>query len=660
MPVLTKQLADEIADVAKRQWQSSQEYKQPRMEQIKLNEDYYLLSVKPNLDIPFNDCYPVMYGYVKDMMSKIDDAPELDFTPHKKSAYLITEKIQSAYNKEVKSKEPNAKWRLKDRWAKKNALFSGRGIFKYWSATPDGVWKSFLKVVNHYDFHCEPDGGGDLEQNLFCGEEAIFKTKEDIIMGAKNGIYDSEQAGYLIKNYNDPDHKDNQDDYDNRQNRARQLGLDAGTNNYTGQALFKFVEWYLTYKGYRWYCLFEESTGMWVRVKMLKDIIESNKYPYPTFSTDEDSSMFWNQAPCDPVRILNKTTNRFLNQEVYNREKQNRNQKAYDAKMFLDTEALDDPAVGALIPAKVPEGKSIASGLYEFTVPGMGGTINLVEFLNQFIGSKTGQGPASQGVSDRNKKVGVFYGELDQANQVIGTNNKSYTEMHEELGLMFAEGLYQNLDQSGIEISLMGPEGIEWTKLTRYELRKYGSLSMDINITGGSEEQQLQEVERQRKLKGLSGVASVNPQWRDKEILKQSGYTDEDIKEAFSQESTTSKKLIAQAYEAIEDIEMGRKPKLNRDANTTFMQTIIDYSKSVDISDKLFMALNEYAMAHVPIVVKNTPREAREAVKQFANQEMMVNRNTAQQMQNSGGSNINTPEGIGTSIGNQVTNELTQ
>ncbi len=662
MPVITREFADKLTDVAREQWRVSGQFKQPRMEVIKTNEDYALGIVKPDLDIPFNDCYPVMSGYVSDLMGKIDDAPSVAFSPHGKADFLLTEKLNFAFEKELKSKAPGSKWRLKDRWWKKNAIYSGRGIAKYWSATPEGKYVSNLQIKSHYDFHCEPDGGGDLDNHLFQGEEAIFKTKEELLVGAKNGIYDAENVGGLIYNYNDDDYKDNSDDYENRANRSRALNLDVVSNNYTGQTLFKFVEWYLTYKGIRWYVLFEESTYTWIRVKMLKDIFEANAFPYVSWSTEEDPNVFWNLAPCDPVRVLAKATNRFLNQETYNREKQNKGQKAYDAEMFLDTEALDDPAVDTLIPAKVKPGKTVAGGIHEFTVPGLGGTISFVEFLNQFIGSKTGGSPGAQGVSDKNKKVGIFFGELEQANQFIGTKNKSYNEAQEELALKYAQGLYQNLDDRGMEIQIMGASGIEWERLTKYELRKRGSLNMDVTITGGSEEEELKEVERQKKIQILGSLVTVNPEWRDKEAMKQAGYSEEEIREAFSTETASSKKLISQAYMAIEDMEMGRNARMNRDATARFIQTIIDYAKSVDISEELFNKLFDYAMAHVGIASENTAREAKLVMDQKNAQiaQSQINSQLSPGGQPQKRQGPQTAEGISTSIGQQASNELRQ
>jgi hypothetical protein len=78
-----------------------------------------------------------------------------------------------------------------------------------------------------------------------------------------------------------------------------------------------------------------------------------------------------------------------------------------------------------------------------------------------------------------------------------------------------------------------------------------------------------------------------------------------------------SKRLKADAYQAIEDIENGRKPRVNRDANTNFMQTIIDYAKAHDMDEGTFDAIYEYAMSHLEIVARNTAREAKAAVDKF-------------------------------------------
>lgn len=616
MSSLPRQFCDKLAEVCKQQYQTSRTFKLPRLQKIKKIEEFYAGNVTPDLKLPFNFCFPIMSGFIDHMMSKIDDAPLLAFSQQGKADYHLAEKIQAAYENEYNSSKPNVKWKIKDRHAKKNALYSGRAIMKYWANSPSGEYKSNLEVVSHYDFHCEPAGGGILENHLFKGQEGIFKTREELLLGAKKGRYDIQNVVKLTSGYTEEEYKDNNDDYGNRQNKAKSLGLDPVTNNYTGQNLFKLLEWFPTYNGESFYVVLEHHTGTWIRCVKLIEEFSNNESPFLSWSTNEEHDVFWNKGPGDDTLAIAEYANRALNQELYNREKKNRGQRAFDPEVFLDVDALEDSSVDSLVPAKVKPGKSISSSIYEFQVGGIDGTINLVEYLDGFFSKKTGDTSSSAKPSD---KVGIYYGEQNQVNEFIGTKNKSYTEFWEEFGRHYAYGLIDNLDEKGMEIQLMGPNGKEWSRLSKYELQKGKDISLNIKIAAGAEDKQLKEMEKERKIKILSSLATVNPVWKDMEMMRSAGYTEEEIKEAFSVDDPMSKRLKADAYQAIEDIEQGCRPRMNRDANTSFIQTIIDYAKGHDMDDAVFNELYSYAMSHIQTVVNNTARSARLAVNEFMN-----------------------------------------
>lgn len=166
-----------------------------------------------------------------------------------------------------------------------------------------------------------------MENHLFCGVENIFITREDLWAGVKEGYYDEEQVMKLTDLNTPSEYKENQDVENTRNNRHRALGLDPQSNNYVGQDVFKFCQWYLKFKGIRWYCLFEEKTGTWIRVKPLQELFPivpqtgDALWPFVTWQTHEEARVFWSKAPCDDARPIGLTMNRLLNQELYNREK---------------------------------------------------------------------------------------------------------------------------------------------------------------------------------------------------------------------------------------------------------------------------------------------------------------------------------------------------
>lgn len=584
------------------------------MAKIKEFEDMYLGIVPKQLRNPFNDDYGFLGGFVDYLISEVDDPPIIKFGHQELADARSALRISAAFENESKSALPNAQWALKDRYAKRLATFSGRGIYCFYAeATPK--YKSTLEVIDHYDFHCEPSGGGMLENHLFCGNEGVFKTKEELEEGAEAGYYDKLQVQDIVGNTGANDYKEVQDDLGQRLNRHRGLGLDPQTNNYTGQQVYKLVRWFMTYKGKRWYVLFDEHSQSWIRIKELKDVFTSNLYPYASFATHEDPAVYWSKAPCDTAYPIGKNINRFMNQELYNREKINLGREFYDPTMIMDLEALINPGPDRKIPVDTKNGqKALSSAVFRSQDAELTGTIDLVAFLDAFGGRKAGATPGSMGDAEKDKKVGIFFGEIQQIKNRLGTLNKSYREAWQELGLRYIEGLDSHLEGE-MPIKLMGVNGVEWAKLTREDLKR--NRSFDIIISGGAEESELNELNNQKKMQALGTVQTVNPRWKDRQALKSAGYTDDEIKDAFSPDDGASIELLSEAAQSVQDIIGNRKVELNQGANAAFMQKLIDMAQELgsDIPLATFENILDYAIAHSEIAARNEAQKAGEMIR---------------------------------------------
>lgn len=597
------------------QLRTSRNFKRTRLGQIKENEDLYYGVVQASIRNPFNECFPFMAGYVDHMRAKIDDDSNLTFKHTAESDLKRANKIQAFYEKVAGSVEPNDSWDIKHRQAKVNAIFSGRAIYKYYAERAP-KYKSNLDVISHYDFHCEPRGGAILENHLFCGQDNIFKLRGDL---RDNDLYDQDQVAALLTNKALDDYKLNADPDASRNNRFAALGQDPVTNNYVGQETIKLAEWYTTYKGKRYYVLFNELCNIWVRICPLEDIFPDNNYPYLTWATSEDPDLFWSKAPADDARPIAKIINTMVNQELYNRQKRNYGQRAYDAEMFPNVASLADWRPDGLVAVNTKGGtRSIESGLYELKVGDLNGTLEMITWIEQFTGKQIGYTASSAGSSEDGKKVGVFKGEVQQVEQLIGIKNKSYRNFLSQLGLHFKQGAEHNLSTPEA-IEIMGASGIEWDELTTEDLK----LEQDLTIQplGGTAELQLKRIEDQEKFAVLQDLSAnpnsgVNQMWVSREKLLLKGYTQADIRDAFSEDSFATKELMSEAAEAERLIVEGQEPELNRGANGAYMQHIVDFATDTeDLPLEVYVKLMEFAMAHSEIAVKNEARNIKEIIR---------------------------------------------
>lgn len=613
VPELTQELADEITKVAVVQLRTSRTYKMQRMAKIQESENLYFGVVPKTIKNPFNESFPFMSGFVDHLISKLDDPPMIEIN-HTDEAYLIdAKKHQARINQEIDSTTPNANWAYKDRCCRKMAVFSGLGVYSLFASRYDNVTTFHFDAVDYYDFHCEPNGGGDLETHVFCGEENIFKTREEIMEGMHNDVYDTFQVTKMMALTTPTEYKQTENAYTDRVNRQRGLGMDPLSHNYVGQDMFRLAQWCMVYKGVRWYVLFDPLTAQWIRIKPLREVVGMCKhtcealYPYIPWQTHEEYRTLWCKSPADDAAPIAKTINRILNQELYNREKQNRGQRAYDPEMYHDVEALADWRPDGLTPFDSKGGTRTAqSGIYQFDTPAMKGSVELVSFLDSYTGQKTGTTPGSQGQAPDDQKVGIYFGEMKQVEERMGLYNKSYKDAWAKIGYRFVTlaDMYISPSEEVMITGAKGEQWVKWGKTEKSRIRDFG-----ITIKGGNTDMIIEQQKNQIKMGALANVTTVNQQWLDTQKLRAAGYTDEEIKEAFNQLPSESRELMSEAKQGVDMIARGRMPKLNMNATAGFIQHIIDLADEYDGPGEKKAKMYDYAAAHEQIAKENEVRK---------------------------------------------------
>lgn len=615
MAETNRELANKAVMVAAMQREASARHKQPRMRDIRTSEDFYFGKVKPRLDIPYNIPVPVMSGFVDALMAKIDDSPHVVYKHQALADLKVAQKATIAFENESNSKDVSARWPQKDRWEKKMAVFSGRGTSKIYSES-DPTYKSYNEVVDHYDFHAEPDGGGHLESHLFCGQDRIFRTAEQLREGAKEGRYDRANVEELIRKAQGEGYKESADtEFEERLGRYRALKLDIDFSSYIGEPLYNLSEWCMQYKGKRWYMLFDPFLKHWVSFMPLKEKFETDEYPFVSWATHEEAKVFWSKAPADDMRPVADAVHVLFNQEMYNREKRNTGKIAYDPNVFDDPSELADWRPDKLVAANASV-KRIQEGIYKFETPELGGTVDMIQFMDSFWGQKTSVTPGTQGVSEEDKKVGIFFGELKQVEDRLNLYNKSYSLGWEDKASKYLSGLTEHLNRD-IAMQLVGNDGVEFEEeLSREELRTQKPLV--IKIEGGSAQLQEEELRAVKQEKAIERILNsqlltsrTNGAWLIEQVLRIGDFPQAEIKKATNVVSNTSDEILAEADMAVRDILKGREVKLNRQADTSFMQHIVNFAIDTnDLEEDVFNKLMDYAIAHSEIAFENMMRKA--------------------------------------------------
>jgi len=606
--MLNEELKNKLVEIACEQYKASVDFKKDRMAEIEKNYEFYngrkIKVPRGRSAIPL----PTLSGFVDTLMSKIDDPPNLKYSYVDLADLKLAQKTTAAF--QIDSHPNKANYPLKDRWEKKLAIFSGRGTAKIYSES-DPKYKHYYEVVDYQDLMTEPAGGGNLEEHLFKGQDNIFRTKTQLFNNARNGLYDSAAVRLLLQRIKDKDYKKNEEIYENKKSRWEKLGLKLTDNLYLGQPIYKFIEWVMEYEGDWYYLLFDIITKVAVRCQLLEEVFESKLSPWVSWATHEDPFIFWSKAPCDDVRPVADAIDILFNQAIDNRNKKNFGMRAYDPDIFPNPEELEWRPDGLVL--STPKGKQISQGIYEFQVGEVAGTIDLVALMKGYLARETGVTPEAQGAADAEKqKVGIYFGNLQQIADRLGLYNKSYREAWLAKGLRYAWGLKEHLNEPML-VKMIGEAGVEWDELTRGETKK--SPDLDLEITGGQAEMAANESKAAKRERALDRLLKtklfsfLNQNWVLQEILRGGQFEESDIKLAMSKENTNLE-LLSEASQSIQQILAGKKPKLNKGADTSFIQKIIDYATDNEVKMDVYMALMNYAKAHLKIAMQNMARKA--------------------------------------------------
>lgn len=657
--MLNATLADKLTSIAVKQLAEGLEAKKKRMDVLSEIMDLYNnKTIELDSDM-MNIPFPMLSGQIDSLFAKIDEPPTLDFkVPNRPT---LSDKIKSAWMMDMSS--TRAGWKRKDRSEKKMALLSGRAVAKIYASSVGNEYHPHYEIVDIFSFVADPTRGWLMDGN-YHGETDIFKTEADLKRGVKAGFYNAENVVKVLSSGETP--KDgNAFVAANKFDRLKALGIDVEKTSFAGQKGSNLTEWVMRYENEWYYLFFDPITSTWVRAELLKDVFENNSSPFVSWATHYDEFAFWSKGPADDIYPTAEAVRFLLNNALENEKRRVRPMRIVAHNMLMNVNELQDYVPDNVILANPGANPNIIT----VETPQTTTTINLIEFLDAAIKDKVGV--TDQGVSEADPKVGVYYGRLQEAADRIGIINKEYSESYAHKGYNYFWGLKQHLTGKK-QIEMLGKGGIKLQQLSSIDFKDVDDVD-DVMVSGGSAEQTTTAVEQQQQLAAIKELTAtyadrMNPDWVIGEVLKRSGFDEEDIQAALDMDSVMNKETLEEADQAIQSILLGKTPPLNMAADIQFVQRIIDYvrnelnyvlldkngnetgiDKKAKEQSELLLA---YVQAHQRIVAENLQRkQAKAAMLQSQMQQGMpaqsgdggVNVQTAPQ--NPGPSNIAPDQG---------------
>lgn len=613
---------DELAEEAVRRatilLAQLQQYKQPRLDRIQKYRDLYAGKVVKKFRQPFNVVLPVFAGTMDTLMSSFNDDLSLEFREQNPADYLKVRKLNTLWEMETTSVAPNAKFAMKARQDRSNAMFSGRGFMVNY-AISDPQYQNNFEIYELEDAIFQPQGGGHLQTHLYNGRQNLKRSMSDL----EDGSYDQTQVAKLkvAASNTDFEPEDLNDLAKRSLSKFKAMGLSPENANFIGEQMFKLAELRITMFGERYYLVFSPWYKVWLRFEKFSDVFSADVDPWISWATHEDNKNFLSKSYADDIYGVAEATHVLFNQELSNREKRNFNPRGYDMDFFPDVAKLDQAQYrpDALVPVKVPAGKRISDGIFTFETAELQGTINLIEWMGTHTGTDVGVTSLSMGAAQGvTKRASVILAEQQAVAKRMLLRSSTYTEAMAEIGKLFIQGCKDHLPAKRA-IRLLGADGENWNEITRADLELYADV--DVNIISSSIEMQNSSLKKEARMKILNDISmnpaiapTVNPRWLVEEMLRSGGeYDDNEIKLAMDTKNYGNKEEVAHAHEAIEAVISGDTPEMFYGATTLYQQLIVDFASNnrVSLGMQKFNQLIDWAMKHQAIAKDNMIRKAK-------------------------------------------------
>lgn len=594
-------------------------FKQPRLAQIQKYRDLDAGKVKPKYRQPFNVLLPTFSGAMDTLKAAFNDDLALEFKEQEPADYIAVRKLNTLWDMEFTSVAPTAKFSQKARQDRSNALFSGRGFMMSY-ATSDPEYRNNFEIYELEDAIFQPTGGAILPLHLYNGRQNIVRSASDL----RKGPYDQKQVDKLLAYAKKDDFDPNfQGEMVNAQlSKFKSMGLSPEQASYVGEPMFQLVELRITMDGVRYYLVFSPWYRIWLRFEKFNDIFTADIDPWLSWATHEDNKNFLSKSFADDMYSVADAIHTLFNQELTNREKKNFQARGYDKDMFPDVAALDRAQTrpDALVPVDTKNGtRKISDGIFTFETAELGGTINLIQWMQETAGRDVGVTDLSMGSSQNvSKKATVALAEQQALSKRYILRASPYTEAMGEVGKLFIQGCKDHLPAEKA-LRKLGIEGQDWDRvIRRVDLDLYGDV--DIRVVSSTLDMQESQLKQKAKVDTINGIVTnptlaphINPKWAVSELLRSGAQVDDPtIDIAMDTKNYGNEIEVARAHEAIQAVQFGEKPEPFYGATTLFLQIIHDFAVNnrTSLGDAKYTQLMDYLMAHADLVRENMVRKA--------------------------------------------------
>jgi hypothetical protein len=611
-------------------------FKQSKTTNWKKNEEMYYGSKKYNIESRSNVDLGQMASFVHTLLSKIDNPMTFKFTKRKPSQQKRVELLNS-----LRDYDSNLNyWDLKDIAGKKQGIMYGRAVFSYYADSVNG-YTSHLENVDVYNFLIDPSAGGiHIDNAQYIGDYGVVLSRKDIENGVKSGKYLRTEANNLLQGSGNS--VEETQEVINAKNRTYDTNVNKSSKEIGDPDKYRFWRWGTTFDGERYFLLLTERGGTALQVKRVSEMFSTDSWWYWTWAPFVDLTEFWTPGYCDYVRELFMAQSVSVNQMLDNAEQINKPQKVVNVGAIENLSDLKYRRDGVI---RVKKDFDADKAIQMIRVPSIDTPLRVFDLLQTISQGTTGVSDIASGVADPQGKATIYEG--NQANEAdrFGLLNKSYTFGYKRFAKLWEHGVRDHLIKK-VSIDILGPEGVSLTKVSRKDIFNESKDEFGLIVDSSNAEIALTEGDKRAKLQFLSGITGntayqINPQKSMEMQAEIVGFNSDEIRQLQDTSEFGDSELMSEAERDIEMILDGKDIRPNKNANSAYMERIVDYIQEheEDINSEQFSRLTTYIQSLEEIIAQNMVRMANK--KLLKEQRMMQEQAMSQVGMNPQGSSHN-------------------
>ena len=589
---LSKTLKDKITLQSSLEYEHALKYRQKREADWRTIDDLYYGKRKKSLIARAQVHVPKMQGTIETFISKVDDDIYIHFEGQEEGDRPKALRLNALIRRDMNIGD----WDLKDIVAKKEAALYGRTQFKKYSTNVNG-FTDHLDVVDCLDFLIDPLAGGltPIENAYYLGQDNIIRSKAELLHEKNNGVYDKQVVNELAKPILNDAGADNR--YHSKEHYRQSLNLSQAV--LVSDDSIRLVEWYTTYGGKRYYCLFDPQAKKAIRCEKLVDVFGNDEWPFATWAPFPRLTEYWTPGLGELIKEPNIVQNILLGQMLDNTAYRNYGMKAYD------TGKIVNPA--ELIPR--PMGKIAVNGnpneaIKDITFPDITPSLQMYNSLENIYDKETGVSPQAKGMPNSKRMSATeFAGLLDEVADRFSTSNKTYKHALRRLAKLYKDGVEENMT-SAQRVRILGARGFEWQKVTNEDV----TADFDVLVSTGAQDEANKGIERDRfqaYIKGARENQRLNQRFLDEKEARIMGFEEDEIQRLMNPEIEGDWEILAEAAQENEELLTKQVPP-NRSANAGHIQKHLDFMRDTsDLSPEQVARIMSHARAEIEPAIRN-------------------------------------------------------